>query len=712
MTSLSIGITAHSEGIVLHKTLLSIQQAIKSLEEAGLSFEIILQLDKPTAQTLRYVEQIPSLFPDTAITKNISDYGNPAQARNDIVSLAKGTFITFIDGDDLITSNWLIDAYLELKKHQDEGQSNYIAHPEVVIEFESAHAVVNRVGEIDKDSDSLLSVFANRWNVVLMIERRFLIDHPYPHGDGYGFEDWYINCLTIFNDYHNVLIPKTALFVRRKASDSVWSTHKSSFTVLPANPLLGFNYIRSIKSPFVRKAVTFDNSIKNRLKQYELLRKVGRRLYRLRDSFNNQAPYTPPEWLREAWTQQHTVDKNIFYAKTPEYYESITPEHYEAAIGYKEIVDSLSHDAYDYIFFIPWVIKGGADLFAVNYANTIADSNPDKQVLVITTTPSDSPWESKLNSNVDFVEFGKITKSFASTVKSRLLEQLVENSHASHIHVINSEVGYDFIASHASYLKGTKKKVIATSFSQSTDDSGRIFGYSHTHVPLVYSLLDHITTDNEAVRNMWISEYGFDPKIISVHNQPVAIPQIKKGDNNTPKNTIRILWAARLSPEKQPKLVVDIAKQLSDLPVEFHMFGQPDEDFDTSFLASLPGNLKYHGGYDGFSSLNPSSYDLYLYTSLFDGMPNSVLEAGSYGLPIVASSVGGLPNLIRSGESGILVDDLKNASDYANVLRDIISNPTLLSTFGEAIRDKIEREFSRSSYEASVKKMLTETKYL
>jgi len=105
-----------------------------------------------------------------------------------------------------------------------------------------------------------------------------------------------------------------------------------------------------------------------------------------------------PAWLHQEWTNQHSIDKNLFPNLSPNFYETITLEHYQAAKAYKQIVDSLSHDTYDYILFLPWVIKGGADLFAINYANSIAEAEPNKNVLVVTTLNAASPWKNKLSS--------------------------------------------------------------------------------------------------------------------------------------------------------------------------------------------------------------------------------------------------------------------------------------------------------------------------
>ena len=103
---------------------------------------------------------------------------------------------------------------------------------------------------------------------------------------------------------------------------------------------------------------------------------------------------------------------------------------------------------------------------------------------------------------------------------------------------------------------------------------------------------------------MWVNEYAYDPQKIVVHHQPLT-------KNHYP-------------------------------------------------ASSLPPHPRVHyiGGFNGVASLPAEKYDAFLYTSLFDGMPNTPVEIALRGLPIVAARVGGLPDFI--GENGFIVDDITN----------------------------------------------------
>ncbi len=96
------------------------------------------------------------------------------------------------------------------------------------------------------------------------------------------------------------------------------------------------------------------------------------------------------------------------------------------------------------------------------------------------------------------------------------------------------------------------------------------------------------------------------------------------------------------------------------------------------------------------------AFDIFTLTSIKEGLPYSILEAGLAGLPVVASSVGGIPDIIENGVSGMLVNkvappEITQAIDY------LINTKDQRKIFGEKLKEKVEKEFS---VEEMIKKTL------
>jgi len=69
--------------------------------------------------------------------------------------------------------------------------------------------------------------------------------------------------------------------------------------------------------------------------------------------------------------------------------------------------------------------------------------------------------------------------------------------------------------------------------------------------------------------------------------------------------------------------------------------------------------------------------DIFVLASTYEGLPHVVLEAMSLGLPVIATSVGGIPELVQDGETGVLIEDGDAETLSAAVLR-LIASPELL----------------------------------
>lgn len=84
------------------------------------------------------------------------------------------------------------------------------------------------------------------------------------------------------------------------------------------------------------------------------------------------------------------------------------------------------------------------------------------------------------------------------------------------------------------------------------------------------------------------------------------------------------------------------------------------------------------------------AFDVACLSSVHEGVPITVIEAMSAGLPVVATSCGGLPDLVTDGEQGFIVP-VGDSETFAQRLRTLATDPTLRHRQGRSARERVER---------------------
>lgn len=87
------------------------------------------------------------------------------------------------------------------------------------------------------------------------------------------------------------------------------------------------------------------------------------------------------------------------------------------------------------------------------------------------------------------------------------------------------------------------------------------------------------------------------------------------------------------------------------------------------------------------------AFAIFLLPSKKEGMPYAILEAGAAHLPVIASRVGGIPEIITDGESGLLIDP-NNTETITNALIKLANDKQLREHLSQVLEDKIKLDFN------------------
>jgi glycosyltransferase involved in cell wall biosynthesis len=88
--------------------------------------------------------------------------------------------------------------------------------------------------------------------------------------------------------------------------------------------------------------------------------------------------------------------------------------------------------------------------------------------------------------------------------------------------------------------------------------------------------------------------------------------------------------------------------------------------------------------------------DIYINTSVHEGIPMSVLEAMSHKLPVIVPKVGGFVEIVEDGVHGYLVDN-RNPLMFADRCIELLSDKKKRRRMAEAARQRVMDNFSRET---------------
>ncbi|MFH0859836.1 MAG: glycosyltransferase [Candidatus Altiarchaeota archaeon] len=229
----------------------------------------------------------------------------------------------------------------------------------------------------------------------------------------------------------------------------------------------------------------------------------------------------------------------------------------------------------------------------------------------------------------------------------------------------------------------------------------------------LYRLIDRLTSvystvivaNSNAVRDSLVEDVRIKPDRIRVVYNGI---DLRRFDDTADSRKVReqlslsekkvtVVTVTRLHPEKNPSdfikaasivkrkhgnvqfLVVGDGRLMGELKIMSSELGISDDVIFAGEREDVPGLLK--------------ASDIFVLTSLWEGLPVSVLEAMASSLPVVATDVGGTKEVIDNGVTGILVPR-ENPEELAAAIGTLIENPERRKQMGFRGRERVEEYFT------------------
>jgi glycosyltransferase involved in cell wall biosynthesis len=250
----------------------------------------------------------------------------------------------------------------------------------------------------------------------------------------------------------------------------------------------------------------------------------------------------------------------------------------------------------------------------------------------------------------------KVNFFFIVLVKS-IIRNFKKEKKIYHLHVSQSGSFYRKFAI-LIIAKIFKKKVVAhihgSKFQEFINKNPLNRRLSH----VMFNQADKVVTLNEQWKSI-VEKIVKKERVVKLYN-PITLPEITF--TNKKHHGINVLFLGRLSKRKGTyDLLYCIENQLNffaEKNVEFFLCGDGDIEnvrsyarkYKLNHVVRVPG---WVSGKDKLSYL--SKADIYVLPSYNEQMPMSILEAMGFGLPVISTFVGGIPEMVDPGENGILI---------------------------------------------------------
>lgn len=232
-------------------------------------------------------------------------------------------------------------------------------------------------------------------------------------------------------------------------------------------------------------------------------------------------------------------------------------------------------------------------------------------------------------------------------------------------------------------------------------------GYKKRFFALAENLLarstNRIITVSEALRREYIAQERLQPeRVVTIYNG-INPEEFRVGESRAvlrsrlglPVDAQVVGTVARLAPQKGVRYLIEAAGLLPPGRQPFFVIvgdGPLRAELERLAAAFAGGKFFFTGRREDLPALL-NAFDLFVLPSLTEGFGLAALEAMAASLPVVATAVGGVPEVVVDGETGLLVPP-RDAAALAAAIERLLGDPELAAKMGRAGRERVTKLFT------------------
>jgi len=206
---------------------------------------------------------------------------------------------------------------------------------------------------------------------------------------------------------------------------------------------------------------------------------------------------------------------------------------------------------------------------------------------------------------------------------------------------------------------------------------------------------DHVLTTSRYSKHRIMELYGLPASKISIVPEGIDLAEWSRRLKKAPKRRkkeITILCVAKQFPRKRISLLLEAVHRLkSAYPLKLRIIGDgPEHESIKKKAKELGLQEAIAGAVPGSLASEYAKADLFCLPSVQEGFGIVFLEAMAAGLPVVAARSAAIPEVVKNGRTGLLVQ-ANDVSDLAKKLEKLILSPSLRRRFSQNARKEVKR---------------------
>jgi len=385
----------------------------------------------------------------------------------------------------------------------------------------------------------------------------------------------------------------------------------------------------------------------------------------------------------------------------------IPPWHDQAYVDYSRVAHLVPTSPVDNLVLMPFCKMGGADFVAGVLTQTL---NRNGTTLVLRTDSDDWERPDWFPPEVETIDLSAELVAMSDVMRMRTLYELIVRLRPKAVFNVNSRLAFDTFKRYGERLS-LLTRLYAYYFCADRTPDGVEVGYPVWYFSNILPFLSGALIDNATLANQLIERFSlsgglrdkvrtiYTPAMSPISKTTVAERQVCSASKRRRK---RVLWAGRLDTQKRFGLVQSIARRMPR--VDFDCWGKAVLDAPPD-VSDLPPNLKLHEPFKIFDDLPLEDADGWLYTSDWDGIPTILIELAALGVPIVASAVGGVPELIDE-TTGWPMDAEATVTEYVDTIQAMLDDPEARVSRASSLQERARRLHSTETYSNAVSSLI------